>query len=90
MLTSRRPALLKRIFWSPPFVPDASTGLICSICNKVVDLEDAKTDESGDAVHEECYVLKLTQVADKENWTDAKSALLGIALKFRLQVFFSQ
>ena len=63
MLTFKRSALLKRIFWSPP---DTFTGLICSICNKVVDLEDAKTDESGAAVHGECYVLRLQQVANKE------------------------
>jgi len=66
MLTFKRSALLKRIFWSPSFVPDTSTGLLCSICNKVVDLEDAKTDESGAAVHGECYVLRLQQVANKE------------------------
>ena len=59
MLTSKRQALLKRIFWSPPFVPDTSTGPICSICNKVVVLENANTDESGAAVHEECYVSRL-------------------------------
>jgi hypothetical protein len=31
----------------------------CSICNQPVALEIAKTDDSGQAVHEECYVLKL-------------------------------
>jgi len=72
MLTFRRPALLKRIFWSPPFVPDTFTGLICSICNKVVGLEVAKTDESGTAVHGECYVLRLQQVDNKK--LDTKKA----------------
>ena len=31
----------------------------CSICNKPVALEIAKTDEGGHAVHEECYLLKI-------------------------------
>jgi hypothetical protein len=30
----------------------------CSICNKLVDLENTKTDDHGKAVHEECYVLR--------------------------------
>ena len=32
---------------------------LCSICNRRVPLEDAKTDEHGLAIHEQCYVLKL-------------------------------
>ena len=32
---------------------------LCSICDRRVPLEKAKTDEHGLAVHEECYVLKL-------------------------------
>ena len=28
----------------------------CNICNRAVELETAKTDEDGKAVHEECYV----------------------------------
>jgi hypothetical protein len=31
----------------------------CRICNKPVELETAKTDESGKAVHEDCYVRIL-------------------------------
>lgn len=31
----------------------------CSICNEPVELETAKTDECGRAIHENCYVLKL-------------------------------
>jgi hypothetical protein len=27
----------------------------CNICNRAVELEIAKTDENGKAVHEECY-----------------------------------
>ena len=33
--------------------------LHCSICNEAVELETAKIDESGKAVHEECYVRKV-------------------------------
>jgi hypothetical protein len=32
---------------------------ICSICNKPVKLETAKTDELGKTVHEGCYLLKI-------------------------------
>jgi hypothetical protein len=31
----------------------------CSICHNPVALETAKTDEVGQAVHEQCYVLIL-------------------------------
>lgn len=31
----------------------------CSICHKPVALETAKTDERGQALHEECYLLNL-------------------------------
>jgi hypothetical protein len=31
----------------------------CPICNKEVQLETAKTDEVGRALHEECYLLRL-------------------------------
>ena len=31
----------------------------CSLCDKPVTLEASKTDEGGQAVHEECYVLNL-------------------------------
>jgi hypothetical protein len=33
----------------------------CSICNKPVTLETSKTDEVGKAVHEGCYVLKVSK-----------------------------
>jgi hypothetical protein len=32
---------------------------ICSICHEPVELETGKTDEHGEAVHEDCYFLKL-------------------------------
>jgi hypothetical protein len=31
----------------------------CSICNKPVSLQTARTDEVGRAVHQECYLLKV-------------------------------
>ncbi len=35
----------------------------CAICGHPVELERCKTDEDGDAVHEDCYVAKLLQPA---------------------------
>ncbi|GEM_PF-2695738 len=32
--------------------------LTCSVCARPIALETAKTDETGKAVHEECYVRK--------------------------------
>jgi len=31
----------------------------CSLCNKPVNLETAKTDDNGRAVHAECYILAI-------------------------------
>jgi hypothetical protein len=31
---------------------------VCYICGDPVPLEDCKTDESGNAIHEECYLVK--------------------------------
>jgi len=31
----------------------------CHLCNKLVPLEFAKTDENGRTVHEGCYLLKI-------------------------------
>jgi hypothetical protein len=33
----------------------------CVICHKPVELETAKTDERGQAVHEDCYLVNLKQ-----------------------------
>jgi hypothetical protein len=32
----------------------------CFICKATVKLEESKTNESGQAVHEDCYVSKFT------------------------------
>jgi thiamine biosynthesis protein ThiC len=34
--------------------------MVCAICCQSVDLKHCKTDENGNAVHEECYVQKIT------------------------------
>ena len=38
--------------------------ILCAICACPVLLEQAKTDERGQAVHENCYVLKLLATYD--------------------------
>src|ERR1700676_787938 len=38
---------------SKPWLPS------CCVCNAPVPLERSKTDEYGQAIHEECYVLKV-------------------------------
>jgi|HubBroStandDraft_2_1064218.scaffolds.fasta_scaffold13280_6 hypothetical protein len=40
-------------------MPTSSHLPICPLCNEPVELETAKTDENGNAVHEECYTLKV-------------------------------
>ena len=32
---------------------------ICLVCNQPVRLDNAKTDEDGNAIHEDCYLIKL-------------------------------
>ena len=32
--------------------------VLCSLCSKVVELENCKTDERGRPVHEDCYVAR--------------------------------
>lgn len=39
----------------------------CSICNKPVDLETAKIDDKGKAVHAECYVLYVALLTPSPN-----------------------
>jgi hypothetical protein len=43
--------------------------LTCVQCGRPVRLEIAKTDERGQAVHEECYELRL--YGKQSNWPDA-------------------
>jgi len=39
----------------------------CSLCGKRVAIETAKTDEVGQAVHEECYLLKIGVKTDPDS-----------------------
>jgi hypothetical protein len=58
--------------------PDQSVSqrdVICRICERRISLETSKTDERGQAVHEECYVREMISrsgvakaVAPRENW----------------------
>jgi hypothetical protein len=34
----------------------------CALCNDPVELETCKTDESGKAIHEECYLRKMIRL----------------------------
>ena len=36
------------------------SSFLCALCNKAVKLETSKTDEDGRAVHDECYLAKLS------------------------------
>jgi hypothetical protein len=36
----------------------------CNICHEPVELETAKTDEDGRAVHEECYVSRIMRLKE--------------------------
>jgi len=42
---------------SPQRILKDVPGSPCPICNKLVAMESAKTDENGHAVHEDCYVV---------------------------------
>jgi hypothetical protein len=42
-------------------MPKFPVAPLCSFCNLPVDLETSKTDEYGQAIHDECYVLKVRQ-----------------------------
>ncbi len=33
----------------------------CAICTEFVNLEESKTDERGQAIHEECYVQRVVK-----------------------------
>jgi hypothetical protein len=51
--------------WGAPAIP--SKQLICAICHRPVRLETAKTDDDGNAVHEECYAWKMISDAKAKN-----------------------
>jgi len=41
----------------------ASQAPLCAVCNQPVPLELAKTDEAGRAIHDECYLHKVSSPA---------------------------
>ena len=43
----------------PQILKGKSSPLLCRICGKPVAVETSKTDESGRAIHDDCYVLKV-------------------------------
>jgi hypothetical protein len=45
----------------PPAETASLPALICRICGKPLAIESAKTDAEGKAVHEACYVGRLTE-----------------------------
>ena len=46
--------------------PNEADFPICWICNKVVRLEMARTDENGCAVHEQCYMATIAHANGSE------------------------
>jgi hypothetical protein len=61
--------------------------LVCCICSKPVALEVSKTDERGNAVHEECYVRKTISKFKRDDslrlsddWLSTFSAQFQLAL----------
>jgi hypothetical protein len=45
----------------------ARNGLaFCAVCGNSMALEDCKTDERGQAVHQKCYFTRLTNAAKKK------------------------
>jgi len=58
-----------------------SSDPVCSICGKCVPLQTSKTDENGKAVHEECYVSKVTSKNDViRNRKDVMGKAAGLVL----------
>ena len=49
---------------NPPPASDPLT-VVCSICDRPVRVEDAKTDENGKAIHEDCYARKTKLMRSK-------------------------
>lgn len=48
---------------------------LCSICREYVPLEKCKTDERGNALHEECYVLRKVRPKILSGWKDIANHL---------------
>ena len=55
---------------------------ICAVCHQPVPLNDAKADEDGKAVHEECYLVKLGMSKPPVR-SGARNAIEGLFAKYR-------
>ena len=51
---------------------------LCSICHSPVRVNEAKTDEDGHAVHEDCYLIKLGVTKPVHNLVKVPSAFLNL------------
>jgi hypothetical protein len=49
----------------------------CVICKEIVELEESKVDEHGQAIHEQCYVSKLVgkKTTKQQNRMNSESPL---------------
>lgn len=54
----------------------------CILCDQPVDLETAKTNDEGDAVHEECYVFEIVLRLKKRLSPPLESAHSRGALRY--------
>ena len=52
--------------------------LTCWICGKSVDINNCNTDESGQAVHEPCYVMRLSLAVHSRTQRDWRAIALEI------------
>ena len=56
----------------PRLIPQRTRYPKCSFCSEPVELESSKTDEDGQAMHEECYILKVrgkpAESASTDRW----------------------
>lgn len=48
---------------------------VCPICQRPVELESAKTDENGKAIHEDCYVSEVSRTATSTSLPDYSETL---------------
>jgi hypothetical protein len=53
---------------------------MCAICNEPVDLRTAKTNDEGQAVHEECYAMKIKNPPTERIPREPASELLRFKL----------
>ena len=53
---------------------------ICSICKEPVTLEDSKSDEHGQAVHENCYVWIVESRKPRRRITQMEAAPPSLSL----------